>query len=143
MRTRRKKGGALRKISSKIFLLILILLVGGMAKITYSKFIEVREARELLSQKEKKIQEAKERNQQLEEALQYFEGNLKEVAKQKLNMVEPNEKVMYVFTESEKEESPQNLDKASKSNSDNFFTQTIEYVKGIFKSNQQKNSDNK
>lgn len=101
-----KKKGFFRIFSSKLFLFVLILLFAGIAKITIQKYIEVKGAKDALDKEQKTIQEKEDKNKSLEEKLKYFQSKeyIENVAKEKLNLVKPGEKLIYVLPKEEKEQ---------------------------------------
>lgn len=107
-----KKNSFFKIFSSKIFLFVLILLFAGVAKITIEKFIEVKKAQEIINKEQQNIKEKEEKNKVLEEKLKYFQNKeyLENIAKEKLNLVKPGEKVIYILPKEEKEEKEKELE---------------------------------
>lgn len=106
MRPVNKRKKFVKTLSSKFFLFCLILAFAGLAKITVEKYIEVDKAKATLNQEQKKIKEGEKKNTELKETLKYFQTKeyFENIAKKKLNLVKPGEKVIYVMPEKEEEE---------------------------------------
>jgi cell division protein FtsB len=105
MRVSKKQKKFVKILSSKLFLFVLILLFAGITKITIEKYIEVQKAKATLEEEQKNIKEGEKKSKELEETLKYFQSKeyIESVAKKKLNLVKPGEKVIYVMPEEEKE----------------------------------------
>jgi len=121
MRRRKRKS----IFFSRFFFFVLIILLAGLVKANIHKFREWQQARRLLLSKQEKIQKQKEKKQKLERLLECFQNEdyLNNIVKQKLNLVEPEEKIIYVLPEKEEKE------KEETSKPKNF----LEQLKQIFK----------
>jgi len=121
MRRRKRKN----IFFSRLFFFVLIILLAGLVKANIHKFREWQQARRLLLSQEEKIQKQKEKKQKLERLLECFQNEdyLNNIVKQKLNLVEPEEKIIYVLPEKEEKE------KEETSQPKNF----LEQLKQIFK----------
>lgn len=105
MRVSKKQKKFVKIFSSKLFLFVLILLFAGITKITIEKYIEVQKAKATLKEEQENIKKGERKSKELEETLKYFQSKeyIEGVAKKKLNLVKPGEKVIYVMPEEEKE----------------------------------------
>lgn len=110
---RRKKNQLSRKekhffsiFSSKIFFFFLILILAGIVKICFGKFQELSWAKDILTSQEVKIKEQKERKEKLKRTFEDLQSEeyLMRILKEKLNLVKPGERVIYILPEEEKKE---------------------------------------
>lgn len=124
----KKQKKFVKILSSKLFLFVLILAFAGLAKITIEKYIEVDKAKATLSEEKNKIKEGEKENKELEEELQYFQSKeyIESVAKKKLNLVKPGEKVIYVLPDEEVEEKKEEKKKEEKQ--EKTFWQTLREI---------------
>ena len=131
MRVNRKKKKFVKILSSKVFLFFLILACAGIVKLTFEKYIEVSKAKVTLETEQQKIKEGEEKNKELKNTLKYLQSKeyLESVAKKKLNLVKPGEKVIYVMPEEEEKE-----EKEEKEKKKSFW----ESVKGVFNKEEKK-----
>ena len=85
---------------------ILILILGAMLKNLFVKYGEFKKIQEEYLAKQKELNLEEKQNKALQEKLKLFENEefLKKEAKEKLNLVEPGEKVIYIIKEGENEE---------------------------------------
>ncbi len=94
---------------------VLILALGFMMKNIFVKYGEFKKMQEEYLAKEKELSLEKKQNKDLQQKLKLFENEefLKKETKDKLNLVEPGEKVIYIIKEENKNEeekqSSQNL----------------------------------
>ena len=113
MRVNRKQKKFVKILSSKVFLFFLILACAGIVKLTIEKYIEVSKAKATLQTEQERIKEGEDKNKELKNTLKYLQSKeyLEGVAKKKLNLVKPGEKVIYVMPEEEKEEEKKETEK--------------------------------
>ncbi len=125
-----KKKGFFKIFSSKLFLFVLILLFAGLAKITIEKFIEVNKAKEILNKEQQRIAEKEAKNLELKEKLKYFQSKeyLENIAKEKLNLVKPGEKLIYILPKEKKKKKEEELKKEKEKEEMSFW----ESLKSIF-----------
>lgn len=94
---------------------VLILALGFMMKNIFVKYGEFKKMQEEYLAKEKELSLEKKQNKDLQKKLKLFENEefLKKETKDKLNLVEPGEKIIYIIKEENKNEeekqSSQNL----------------------------------
>ncbi|MFH0987421.1 MAG: septum formation initiator family protein [Patescibacteria group bacterium] len=124
----KKKKGAISLFSSKIFFFLLILVLSGLIRVGYDKFREWSFAKKSLASQEEKIEQAKRRRSDLKNLLNYLqsEGYLIRTVKEKLNLVAPGEKIIFVVPEEDKEELK------IEAKNDNFFTTFFRAIKEKF-----------
>jgi len=114
MRRKRKKVYKKKPSSRKngkgflntFLVFILILILGAMLKNLFVKYGEFKKIQEEYLAKQKELNLEEKQNKALQEKLKLFENEefLKKEAKEKLNLVEPGEKVIYIIKEGENEE---------------------------------------
>jgi len=123
-----KKKGFFRIFSSKLFLFLLIFLFAGMAKVTIEKYLEASKAKEILGKEQARITEKEKKNKDLEDKLKYFQSKeyIENLAKEKLNLVKPGEKLIYILPKEEKEQKEEELKQKEEKMS------LFESLKGIF-----------
>ncbi len=114
MRKKQKqKGGFWRIFSSKVFLFLIIFIFAGMAKATFDKYVSWRQANSALTEVEEKIQSEQQKSKDLKKEIDEIrsEEYIERVTKERLNLVKPGEKVIYVLPEppAEQEESNEEI----------------------------------
>lgn len=126
----RKRKKFVRILSSRITLFFLIIAVAAMAKVTFEKYIEVSKAKATLKQEEKKTKEAQQRLEKLETEIQYYQSKeyLESIARKKLNLAKPGEKVIYVIPEEKQNENEQKAESQEKKNK-SFWERVKEFLK--------------
>jgi len=105
-KTKRRRNVFSAVFFSRFFFFVLILILAGVAKISFEKFKEWQQAHKILISKEEKIEKQKERKEKLEALLRRLQNEdyLKNITKERLNLVEPEERVIYVLPEKEERE---------------------------------------
>lgn len=103
VRKRKQKKSSGRIFSSKIFLFLLIIIAAGAGKLTFDKYYSWTQAKSDISEVEKEIETEKQKNANLKQQASEAQNNeyLENVIKEKLNLVKPGEKVIYVLPENE------------------------------------------
>jgi len=114
MRRKRKKVYKKKPSSRKngkgflntFLVFILILILGAMLKNLFVKYGEFKKIQEEYLARQKELNLEEKQNKALQEKLKLFENEefLKKEAKEKLNLVELGEKVIYIIKEEENEE---------------------------------------
>ena len=91
--------------SSRFFLFILIIVFAGIAKMTFSKFEEWGAAKASFDAKKETIASKEVEKETLEEEIKNSKNErfVEKATKQKLGLVSPGEKVIYVLNEREEE----------------------------------------
>jgi cell division protein FtsB len=113
MRIKKSQKKFIKVLSSKVFLFCLLFLFAGLVKITVEKYMEVQSAKATLDGSQERIQSGETKNKKLKETLKHFQSKeyVESIAKEKLNLVRPGEKVIYVLPAKKK---PAAKDKSSK-----------------------------
>jgi len=126
MKLKKKEKKFIKIFSSKIFLFFLILILAGFSKVCLDKFFEVQEARKIVLEGEEKIEGIELKSKKLEAELKKLQDkkHLENIAKEKLNLARPGEKVIYVLPEEEKKA------KEKESREKGFWDQLMEIFKG-------------
>jgi|YelNatPaOPRAMG01_1025707.scaffolds.fasta_scaffold150980_2 cell division protein FtsB len=127
----KRKKKFVRIFSSKLVLFLLIIACAGLAKVTIEKYIEVSKAKATLKGEEKKVKENEEKSKKLEEMINYFQSKeyLESIARKKLNLVKPGEKVIYVIPEKMEAEKKESQTKNNNQNKKNFFEKVKEFLR--------------
>ncbi len=128
MRKKQKqKGGFWRIFSSKIFLFLMIFVFAGMAKATIDKYLSWKQVKNTLTAVEENIQSEQQRSENLKKEVNEAQSEeyIERITKERLNLVKPGEKVIYVLPETPPE---QELTEEDKTN-EGFW----EKIKRIFK----------
>jgi len=127
----KRKKKFVRIFSSKLVLFLLIIACAGLAKVTIEKYIEVSKAKATLKGEEKKVKENEEKSKKLEEMINYFQSKeyLESIARKKLNLVKPGEKVIYVIPEKMEAEKKESQTKNNNQNKRNFFEKVKEFLR--------------
>lgn len=133
MRRKRKYNPYKKKKSvftSRLFCFFLIILLAGAIHVCFKKFEEWRWAEETLTTQEGKIVQEEGKKRRLKDMLDYFlsEGYLIRTIKEKLNLVSPGEKVIFVVPEEEEEDASQ--DKESKNSG--FLEGILRRIEEVF-----------
>jgi cell division protein FtsB len=99
----KQKNGFFRVFSSKLFLFLLIIVLAGIGKVTFEKYLSWNQARNTLSTIEKKVQEEKAKSEELNKKVDELQNEeyIERVIKEKLNLAKPGEKVIYILSEEE------------------------------------------
>jgi len=127
----KRKKKFVRIFSSKLVLFLLIIACAGLAKVTIEKYIEVSKAKATLKGEERKVKENEEKSKKLEEMINYFQSKeyLESIARKKLNLVKPGEKVIYVIPEKMEAEKKESQTKNNNQNKKNFFEKVKEFLR--------------
>lgn len=129
--SRRGRKKFVKILSSRIILFLLIIAVAAMAKVTFEKYKEVSKAKSTLKEEEKKTKDVQQKLEKLEAEMKYYQSKeyLESIARKKLNMAKPGEKVIYVIPEEEKvkKEEEQKVDQQKKNKS--FWERLKEFLK--------------
>jgi len=125
----KKRKNIFAIFSSKLFFFLLIIIFSGVVKLSFDKFREWSWARSTLISQEEKIGRGGEREKDLKNMLDYLqtEGYLIRIVKEKLNLVRPGEKVIFVIPEEEKE-----LTQEKETENKKTFERFLQTLKEIF-----------
>lgn len=101
----RKKNTFLTTFFPKVLCFVLILILAGIVKSSFDKFSNWKEAKNVLALKEETIEKEKEKLNNFKKILDYFQNPeyLERTVKEKLNLVRPGEKVIYVLPPKEEQ----------------------------------------
>lgn len=123
MYIKRKEKKTIKIFSSKFFLFVLILVLAGVSKITFEKVTEWNQVREILTLEEEKIKEKAEKNQMLEETSENLKNEeyLAKTVKEKLNLVDIGEKIIYVLPLPKKENNVEENNSEAKLENKSFW----------------------
>ncbi len=106
MKRLKKKNIFLATFFPKVLCFVLILILAGIVKSSFDKFSNWKEAKNILAFKEETIEKEKEKLNNFKKILDYFQNPeyLERTVKEKLNLVRPGEKVIYVLPPKEGQE---------------------------------------
>jgi len=93
-------------------LFLLVIILAWVGKATFEKYLIWSQAKTALSDVEKKIQAEESKKEKLEKEKEETQNEeyLKRIIKERLNLVEPGEKVIYILPEGEKSSEENKVD---------------------------------
>jgi len=124
-----KKKNIFKIFYSKLFFFLLILIFSGIVKIGFDKFKEWNFARNALIVEEEKINEEKERKDNLKNVLDSLQDEryFIRIIKEKLNLASPGEKVVIVIPEKEEVSQEENGQEE-----EGFFEKILQKLRDLF-----------